>query len=160
MANQLTSEITNRGGGCTTQPAAQDISRGASRGANARIGDSMIDDMFISDRVIGEIAEYRAPMNAAIKDAVKRLIFSSLARHTGFRFRSERCDDSLENFWLVSGIPTDANKTKPRNPASYFPARMSATIWRMVSRSRPPLRIRSPITNDGVPLRFSASASW
>ncbi len=94
MANQLATDRTHRDEARTTQSAAHKHSLGVSDSANARIGDSMIDDIFISDRVIGEVAEYRATMNTAIKAALKRLIFSSLARYSGFRFRSGQCDAS------------------------------------------------------------------
>jgi len=63
VANQLK---TNQNIEVRTQSPDQNISPGASCPANARIGDSMIDDIFISDRVISEVAEYRATMNAAL----------------------------------------------------------------------------------------------
>ena len=60
MAKKSTRQTTNRGG--SAEPRS-----GAARRNGARLGDCVSDDIFISDRVAGEVAEYRAAMTAALR---------------------------------------------------------------------------------------------
>ena len=67
MAKKFTTHTTNRDESSGPRSLADNELQGAVHGDTARLGDCMIDDIFISDRVVGEVAEYRAAMTAALR---------------------------------------------------------------------------------------------
>ena len=67
MANELTTPTTNRDGSMEARSVADNGWQGAVHGDGARLGDGMLDDIFNSDRVVGEVAAYRAAMTAALR---------------------------------------------------------------------------------------------
>ena len=49
-------------------------------GDGARLGDCAIDDIFISDRVMGEVAAYRAAMAAALRHRLLAILWMPLKK--------------------------------------------------------------------------------
>ena len=67
MANELTTHTTNRDGSMEPRSVADNDLQGAVYGDGARLGDGILDDILIADRVVGEVAEYRAAMTATLR---------------------------------------------------------------------------------------------
>ena len=80
MANKLTTHMVDRDRSLEPRSVADNNLQGTVHGDGARLGGCIFDDIFISDRVVGEVAEYRAAMTAALRRRLLTTLWLPLKR--------------------------------------------------------------------------------